>query len=183
MAQWGKPEVERLKPTVTPAGFRYVKKGESFVRAIAGGRQKLGGDLWNYNPLFAFSLTMTVRLDAVQAILNEFTGSPPRFHGITTTSFRQLEFLGLRREQPAVPCDGGCSGGPTRARAAVGATGRRLPGATRLHSLSHRAAGEHCYRWLVKSQWFGWVWLFASVPSFLGCPICQPSRVQAVTQA
>ena len=107
MGRWGKPEVERLiverlKPVVAPAGFRYVKKDESFVRAIDGGRQTLGVALWNYNPLFAFSLVMTVRLDAVQAIVNQFSGSPPTFHGVTTTTLTQLEFLGLPAEQGKV---------------------------------------------------------------------------------
>src|SRR5262245_34505623 len=104
MAPWGKAEVVRLivdglKPTVAPSGFSYVKKDGSFVRAIDDGRQKLGVALWNYHPLFAFSLTMTVRLDAVQAIVNQFSGSPPRFHSITTTSLTQLEFLGIPAER------------------------------------------------------------------------------------
>lgn len=100
MAAWGKTEVARLiiaglKPVTAPAGFRYVKKDQSFVRLIDGGRQMLGVALWNSNPLFEFSLNMTVRLDAVQVITNQYSGSPPQFHAITTTSITQLEFLGL----------------------------------------------------------------------------------------
>lgn len=107
MARWGKTEVERLivgglKPVTAPAGFRYVKRDQSFVRFIEGGQQRLGIALWNYNPLFAFSLTMTVRLDAVQAITNQYSGSPPQFHEITTTSLTQLEFLGAPSERGKV---------------------------------------------------------------------------------
>lgn len=106
MARWVKSEVERLivkglTPVVALAGFRYVKKEESFVRGINGGRQKLGLALSNYKPLFEFSLTLTVRLDAVQEIVNRFSGSPPEYHAITMTSLTQLEFLGLSAE-------GGC---------------------------------------------------------------------------
>jgi hypothetical protein len=104
---WGKTEVARLivgelKPAMAPAGFQYVKKDENFVRLIDGGRQMLGVALRNYDPLFVFSLTMTVRLDAVQAITNRYSGSPPRYHGITTTSLTQLEFLGLPAERGKV---------------------------------------------------------------------------------
>ena len=107
MARWVKSEVERLiveglNPAVNPGGFRYRKKEECFVRAIGDGRQKLGVALWDYNPLFAFSLTMTVRLDAVQAIVNQFSGSPPPYHGITTTSLTQLEFFGLPADRGRV---------------------------------------------------------------------------------
>ncbi|WP_020474756.1 hypothetical protein [Zavarzinella formosa] len=107
MANWGKTEAERLivsglKSDTAPAGFRYVKKDGSFVRLIDGGRQMLGVALWNHNPLFAFSLTMTVRLDAVQAITNQHSGSPPQYHGITTTSLTQLEFLRLPAERGKV---------------------------------------------------------------------------------
>src|SRR5262245_1930873 len=98
--RWIKSEVQRLiaqglNPAVNPAGFRYRKKSEGFVRKSAGGRQELVIPLWDYNPLFKFSLTLCVRLDAVQEIVNRFSGSPPQYHGITLTSITQLEFLGL----------------------------------------------------------------------------------------
>jgi hypothetical protein len=100
---WGKGKVMRLivaslTPVVRPAEFRFRKKAEGFVRTIEGGRQELGIALWNYNPLFRFSLTLCVRLEAVQEIINRFSGSPPEYHGTTLTSVTQLEFLGLPAE-------------------------------------------------------------------------------------
>jgi hypothetical protein len=97
---WGKGEVmrliaESLTPVVRPAGFRFKKKAEDFVRAIGGGRQELGIALWDFNPLFKFSLCLNVRLDVVEEIVNRFSGSSPEYHGITMTSLTQLEFLGL----------------------------------------------------------------------------------------
>jgi hypothetical protein len=86
---------EGLNPAVKAAGFRYRAKAEGFVRNIGGGRQELGIALWDYNPLFKFSLNLCVRLDAVQEIVNRFSGSSPRYHGMTLTSVTQLEFLGL----------------------------------------------------------------------------------------
>jgi hypothetical protein len=103
MVQWVKSEVqglivEGLNPVVNPAGFRFRKKTENYVRPIAGGRQELGLALWDYNPQFKFSLTLCVRLDAVQDIVNQFSGSPPQYHKITLTSLTQLEYLGLPAE-------------------------------------------------------------------------------------
>jgi hypothetical protein len=107
MTTWIKTEVRRLvaeavTPVVSPAGFRFKKTSEAFVRAIDGGRQKLGLPLVDYNPVFEFSFTLCIRLQAVQDITNRFSGSPPKYHGITLTSITQLEFLGL----PAEPGSG-----------------------------------------------------------------------------
>jgi hypothetical protein len=104
MAQWVKAEVRRmiadaLTPVVSPAGFRFKKASEAFIRKVEGGRQELGLPLVDYNPLFEFSFTLCIRLEAVQEITNRFSGSPPKHHSMTLTSITQLEFLGL----PAKP--------------------------------------------------------------------------------
>lgn len=104
MVQWIKSEVRRvvseaLVPVVAGAGFRFKKSSQAFVRKIDGGRQELGLALADYNPVFEFSFTLCVRLEAVQEIVNRFSGSPPKYHGETLTSITQLEFLGL----PAQP--------------------------------------------------------------------------------
>ncbi len=100
MAQWLKTEVRRMivdaaTPVVSPAGFRFKKATEAFVRKIDGGRQELGLPLVDYNPVFHFSFTLCMRFEAVQDITNRFSGSPPKYHSMTLTSITQLEFLGL----------------------------------------------------------------------------------------
>lgn len=84
-----------LDPIVGPAGFRYSAKEEGFVRKIDGGKQILGLPMWDHEPRIEFSLTMCIRLEAVQAIVNEFMGVLPRHHAVTPTSITQLEHLGL----------------------------------------------------------------------------------------
>ncbi len=100
MARWVKTEVRRLivdavAPVVSVAGFRFKKASEAFVRKIDGGRQELGLPLVDCNPVFKFSFTLCIRLEAVQEITNRFSGSPPKYHSMTLTSITQLEFLGM----------------------------------------------------------------------------------------
>ena len=100
MARWLKTEVRRMivdtvSPVVSPAGFRFKKATEAFVRKIDGGRQELGLPLVDYNPVFRFSFTLCMRVEAVQDITNRFSGSPPKYHSMTLTSITQLEFLSL----------------------------------------------------------------------------------------
>lgn len=100
MAAWTKSEVRRaivdaISPAVSDAGFRYKKAAEAFVRKIDGGRQELGLPLYDYNPVFEFSLTLCIRCDAVQEIVNRFSGALSKYHASTLTSITQLEFLGV----------------------------------------------------------------------------------------
>ena len=104
MTKWIKTEVRRLfadaiAPVVSDAGFRYKKGSQGFVRKIDGGRQELLLSLVDRNPLFEFSLTLCIRLEAVQEITNRFTGSLPEYHGISVTSITQLEHMGLRADR------------------------------------------------------------------------------------
>lgn len=101
MTAWSKVEVRRLiveavTPVVATAGFRWKSKREAFVRKIDDGRQELSLSLVDYNPLFEFSFSLCIRLEAAEEIRNRFSGSPPEFHDITLTSITQLEFLGLK---------------------------------------------------------------------------------------
>jgi hypothetical protein len=103
MGGWIKTEVQRMiadavTPVVSAAGFRFKKASEAFVRKIEGGRQEVGLPLVDYNPIFEFSFTLCIRLEAVQEITNRFSGSPPKYHSTTLTSITQLEFLGLPAE-------------------------------------------------------------------------------------
>src|SRR5215831_18898787 len=88
---------ECLEPVLTPGEFRLKKSHEGFVKRITGGTQTLGVPLWDYNPRFDFSLTMSIRLDAVEEITNRFSGSLPKYHSMTQTVLTQLEHLGLSR--------------------------------------------------------------------------------------
>jgi len=78
-------------------GFRLKKSQEGFIRRIEGGTQTLGVALWDYSPKFEFSLTMTMRLDAVEELTNLFSGSTPKYHRITQTTLTQLEHLDAPR--------------------------------------------------------------------------------------
>jgi hypothetical protein len=100
MARWIKSEVQRMivdavTPAVNVAGFRFKKTSGAFVRKVEGGRQEFGLSIVDYNPIFEFSFTLCIRLEAVQEITNRFSGSPPKYHAMTLTSITQLEFLGL----------------------------------------------------------------------------------------
>src|SRR5262249_58401821 len=103
MAGWTKSEVRRLiveavAPVVGGVGFRFKKTSEAFVRKVEGGRQELGLPLVDHNPLFEFSFTLGIRIEAVQDLTNRFSGSPPKYHDTTLTSVTQLEFLGVPQE-------------------------------------------------------------------------------------
>ena len=74
-----------LEPMVTAHDFRLKKSEESFVRAMEGGKQSLGIALVDYNPIFEFSLTISIRLDQVEDILHMFSGSPPQYHKASAT--------------------------------------------------------------------------------------------------
>ncbi len=74
-------------------GWKLVKKDEAFVRAIAGGTQKVLVPLIDYNPEFRFSLVLATRLDAVEALFNQFSGAPATAKGTTLTAMTQLAYF------------------------------------------------------------------------------------------
>jgi hypothetical protein len=74
-------------------GFKAKPREESFVRTIPDGKQAVMVAIFDYKPEFRFSLTLAIRLDPVQEIVNQFSGSPPKYHKITTTTLTQLDWF------------------------------------------------------------------------------------------
>jgi hypothetical protein len=79
-----------LTPVLSAKGFRLRKSEQGFFRPLRGGWQNVGIPLWDYKPKFEFSLVMSIRIDEVQNIFNQF-GVLPRYHAITTTQDFLLE--------------------------------------------------------------------------------------------
>jgi hypothetical protein len=99
MVKWIKTEVRKrivsaIDPLLRAQGFKY-KTSEGFIRKIDGGRQQLANSLVDYNPVFRFSFSLCVRLDAVQRIVNQFSGSPLKYHDSAMTTLTQLEYFGM----------------------------------------------------------------------------------------
>jgi hypothetical protein len=84
---------EMLGGILTGTDFRLKKSEDAFIRKIPGGRQMLGLPLLDYNPEFQFSLNVCVRLDAVEEIYHQFSGSPPKYHSMSDTTITRLEYF------------------------------------------------------------------------------------------
>src|SRR5262245_42883866 len=84
---------EVLGGTLSGTDFRLKKSEDGFVRKIPGGRQMLGLPLWDYNPEFEFSLNICIRLDAVEEVFHRFSGSQPKYHGMSFTTITRLEYF------------------------------------------------------------------------------------------
>ncbi len=87
--------VDAVSPVVSPAGFRFKKAAEAFVRKIDGGRQELGLPLVDYNPVFHFSFTLWYWPLRPSKILPTGSLDAFKYHSMTLTSITQLEFFGL----------------------------------------------------------------------------------------
>ena len=86
-----------LTPVLSEEAFRLQKSEGGFVRPIAAGRQYVGVPLWDYNPVFEFSLVMGVRIEKVEDIVNRFSGSPAKYQSGTETATFQLDRF-MRKE-------------------------------------------------------------------------------------
>ena len=91
-----KPEMadlifDMLGRTLSGTDFRLKKSEDAFVRKIPGGKQMLGLPLWDYNPVFEFSLNIGIRLDAVEAVFHQFSRSPPKYQSLSFTAMTRLE--------------------------------------------------------------------------------------------
>lgn len=84
---------ERLGAAVAAEGFR--ARRDVFVRPIPGGCQSLAVALWDHAPRFEFSVSMGIRLEEVEDLVNPFAGTEAKYRAETLTSLTQLEFLGL----------------------------------------------------------------------------------------
>src|ERR1044072_7986884 len=82
-----------LKEILGGAGFKLNKKEGAFTRSIPNGFQRIYVPLYDYNPLFVFSLTIGIRLNAVEDIANQFSGAMGPGQAQTTTSLTQLGYF------------------------------------------------------------------------------------------
>jgi hypothetical protein len=82
-----------LKEVLVGAGFKLNKKEGAFSRSIPNGFQRIYVPLYDYNPEFVFSLTIGIRLDAVEDIFNQFSGAMGPGQAQTTTSLTQLGYF------------------------------------------------------------------------------------------
>jgi uncharacterized protein YqcC (DUF446 family) len=56
------------------AGFRLNRRERTFTRKIPDGKQHILVPVYNYNPEFWFAFVVCIRLEAVEAIFNPFSG-------------------------------------------------------------------------------------------------------------
>lgn len=49
--------------------------------------------MWDYNPMYDFSLNICVRFDAVEEIFHKFSGALPKHHGLSYTAVPSLKFF------------------------------------------------------------------------------------------
>lgn len=82
-----------LKEILGGAGFKLNKGEGAFTRSIPNGFQRIYVSLYDYNPLFVFSLTIGIRLDAVEEIFNQFSGATGAGQAQTTTSLTPLGYF------------------------------------------------------------------------------------------
>jgi hypothetical protein len=82
-----------LSDVLTGHGFRYRRADEGFVRRIDAGLQRITVGIADYEPMFDFSPTFAIRLDAVEAIFNLVNEAEARYHGLTTTILVQSDVL------------------------------------------------------------------------------------------
>src|SRR5437660_279142 len=84
---------QMLSGILSETEFRLKKSESGFVRKIPGGRQTIGLPLWDYHPEFEFSLTICIRLEAVEEIFNQFSGTAPKYHPLSLTTITSLEYF------------------------------------------------------------------------------------------
>ena len=95
-----------LEEGISDPEFRPRKSEDAFVRKIVGGKQMLGVPLWDHSPRFDISLNICIRLDAAEQIYHRFSGSPPKYQSMSTTTITRLEyFTGGPRRYSLVTAD------------------------------------------------------------------------------
>jgi hypothetical protein len=98
MAEMKKQEIkdrifQELAPSLAETGFRLKKTEDAYIRRIAGGRQMLGLPLWDYRPIFEFSLNICIRVDEVDAIFHLIARTPPKYQAMSVTTITTLEYF------------------------------------------------------------------------------------------
>ncbi len=76
---------------VSDRGFRLKRVEGAFEREIAGGKQSIGVPIVDYAPKFKISLTLAIRLDAVENIVHLFSGAPTKYHKTSATYVSRLD--------------------------------------------------------------------------------------------
>jgi hypothetical protein len=87
--------LEILAEVLSGTDFRLKRSDDALVRKIHDGKQVLGLPVWDYNPVFEFSLNICIRLDAVEDVFHLFSGSPPKYRAMSYTTITRLShFMG-----------------------------------------------------------------------------------------
>jgi hypothetical protein len=76
-----------LNEILSKKGFRQKKTADHFVRKIGEGWQRIDVGLWDYNPLFRFSLGVSIRIDAIEDVVAGILAGPdyyPSPDGLST---------------------------------------------------------------------------------------------------
>lgn len=93
-----------LNDVLQPAGFRLKKGEEAFVRPAEGGHNRLTVAIWDYHPLYEFSMAAGIRIDAVEDLFNLCSGILPVAQKLSTTTITQLaHFTQPARFQVSTP--------------------------------------------------------------------------------
>jgi len=79
-----------LKKSLKDPDFRLNQKEGAFARRIPIGFQKVYVPFYDYKPMFVFSLTVGIRLDAVEDIFNRFSGANSAGQKLTLTTITRL---------------------------------------------------------------------------------------------
>ncbi len=82
-----------LSGVLTQENFRLKKSEGLLTRPIPGGQQRIYVSILDYNPEFIFSLTVAIRLDAVEKLFHLVSGSPPKYQSLSTTTLTQLDYF------------------------------------------------------------------------------------------
>jgi hypothetical protein len=80
-----------IGPIVSAKGFKLKRAEDSFERKITDGKQSIGVPVIDYAPKYKISLTLAIRLDAVENIIHLFSGSPTKYHKVSATYISRLD--------------------------------------------------------------------------------------------
>jgi hypothetical protein len=90
-----KDELHRqLSERLTPAGYHFKKLDndvEGFIREVDGIRQMVFAALWDRAPAFEFAIGLGIRVEAVEAISNLFSGVLPEYQSSSDTCVINLK--------------------------------------------------------------------------------------------
>lgn len=85
--------LEMLEGILAGTDFRLKKRDDAFVRKIPSGSQAIGLPLWDYNPVFEFSLNICIRLDAVEEIFHRYSGADPKYRFMSHTTMTIMDYF------------------------------------------------------------------------------------------